>query len=134
MDSDKIIIAQSGSFYEQMQNQLESDSRLILSQQKEIHRLTTENLKKSVAYEGALSEARHLRGENSTLRTALYRLQHIAFEYCDMIEVMFGSDENSFTYERLREYLDIAELLQVQYGRNTDFIRRVRERIAKMNY
>jgi hypothetical protein len=115
--------------YETMLAQISNDSKQLLSQQKEIGRLTTENLKKSIQYQGALSEARHLRDENATLRTGLHRLKEIAFMHCEMFENIFESDEASFTYEKMKEYLDVAMLLEVQYGRKTNYIRRVQERI-----
>jgi hypothetical protein len=120
--------------YETMLAQISNDSKQILSQQKEIHRLTTENLKKSVAYEGAISEARHLRDENAKLRTGVHRLKEIAFMHCEMFETMFESDENTFDYEKMKEYLDVATLMDAQYGRRTDYVRRVRERISELPY
>jgi hypothetical protein len=61
-----IVIATSSDLYDQMNSQIQEDQKLILSQIKEISRLTSENLKNSILYEGAKRESTNLRDQKLT--------------------------------------------------------------------
>ena len=129
---DNIIIAQSSDLYDQMSRTLEDNNRQIESMGKELTRITNMNLKHSILYEGAKRQAENLKEENRRLTTCVDRLKEIAFMHCEMFEQIYGSDELSFNYDKMREYLDVAELMERQYGRKTPYINRVRDRISRM--
>jgi hypothetical protein len=127
-----IVIATSSDLYDQMNSQIQEDQKLILSQIKEISRLTSENLKNSILYEGAKRESTNLKDEIRSLRAGVDRLKEIAFMHCEMFEQIYGTDGITFNYDKMSEYLDVAVLLETLYGRKTPYIKEIRDRMSRM--
>ena len=131
---DNIIIATSSDLYDQMQQQMQQDSAIILAQNKRIGQLEVQCLKGSIQLTGANRHISELKAEVAQQDVVILRLKEIAFQHCEMFEQIFESSEDSFTYEKMREYLDVAEYMQSKFGRTSRYIRRVKERIKKLPF
>jgi hypothetical protein len=129
-----IIIAQSSTVYDQMLKQIEEQTAELRKLNKEFDRINTVNLKVSLLYEGCKKENRELKAENFKLTNIIGVMAENALIYLDMFESIFNTDEDSFKYEDLQNYLMVAEYMERRFQRtcNVNTIRRVKERMDKL--
>jgi lipopolysaccharide export LptBFGC system permease protein LptF len=134
INMDNVIIAQSSNLYDQMLNTIEENSAKLKALNKQIDVSNKLILEKSVLYEGAKKENRELKASLYKADNVIGILAQFANEHLEMFESIFESDENSFQYDDMEKYLHVARYMRDRYGRNSNYIRRVEERIKALNF
>jgi len=131
-----VMMVTSGTVYDQMCLQIAENNQALRALNKEIDRMNSENLKRSVQMEGLKRKLVDLESENATLNAVIGHLKGIAKDHMEMFEQIFDSDERSFQYTDMRKYLDLADFMHGKGWRmrKENIVRRVNERMNELPF
>jgi hypothetical protein len=119
-------IAQSGADYLKDQELMMKTSILLEATRKEAR-------EKQLLYAGAVSENRELKQQVGDLKALVSELTNYINDSLETFEAMFESDEDSFDYDRMAQYVLVAGFMRAWKGRPC-IVERVNERMRKLPF